>query len=688
MAKTLVIVESPTKAKTIGKFLGRSFTVKSSMGHIRDLPKSQLGVDIEQDFEPKYITIRGKGDILKELKEATKKADKVFLAADPDREGEAIAWHLSQYLGIRNNAFCRIEFNEITKNAIRAAVKKPRQIDFTRVDAQQARRVLDRLVGYKLSPLLWKKVKKGLSAGRVQSVAVRLVCDREGEIDQFVPEEYWTLTGRFHTGDASLTARLFKIGKEKAEIPHQEAMDQILKSLEGAKYTVSGITRKEKKRNPSPPFITSSLQQEAYRKLGFTARKTMQLAQQLYEGLEISGEGVVGLITYIRTDSTRISEIAQNDARALIEQKYGAEFVPEHAKQYETKGKIQNAHEAIRPSSVFRTPETIKQSLKPQQYKLYKLIWERFVSSQMSPALLEVTTVDIEVGDYLFRATGTVIQFPGFMQVYIEGRDDDSKEEEGILPKVSQGEVLQLIELLPKQHFTQPPPRYTEATLVKTLEERGIGRPSTYAPIIDTILARGYVLRQEKQFIPTELGKIVIEILKEFFPDIIDVEFTAELEKELDSIEDGNLPWKQVVRDFYGPFQKNLEYAEEEIGEIEIEDEESDEVCEKCGRKMVYKMGRYGKFLACPGFPECRNAKPILKSIGVSCPKCGGEIVERKGKRGRTFFGCSNYPTCEYVSWDKPTDKDCVYCGTRMVEKKAKNKEPVLVCPNKECPDK
>ncbi|MEL7568844.1 MAG: type I DNA topoisomerase, partial [Dehalobacterium sp.] len=589
---------------------------------------------------------------------------------------------LKTYLDINDGEKCRIEFNEITKPAIQAAVKKPRPIDMDRVNAQQARRVLDRLVGYKLSPLLWKKVRKGLSAGRVQSVAVRLICDREEEINRFVPEEYWSLTGDFLADNKPLTAKLFKLGKEKADIGSQEEMDRILSGLAGLSFLVDNITKKEKKRNPSPPFTTSSMQQEAYRKLGFTARKTMQLAQQLYEGLDVGEEGVVGLITYIRTDSTRLSETAQQDAGEFIKNKYGEKFVPDTIRQYETKGKIQNAHEAIRPSSVFRTPEKLKEFLKPQQYKLYKLIWERFVSSQMSSALLEVTTVDIKAGDYLFRASGTVIQFPGFMQVYIEGKDDDTKEDNDLIPKILEGQELKLEKFTPKQHFTQPPPRFTEASLVKTLEEKGIGRPSTYAPIIDTILARGYVVREEKQFLATELGKIVVDLLKEYFPNILDVEFTAGMEEQLDQVEEGNIAWKKIIDEFYGPFQKTLEHAEEEIGEIEIADEESDEVCEKCGRKMVYKMGRYGKFLACPGFPECRNAKPILKEIGVKCLACGGEIVERKGKRGRTFFGCSNYPTCEYVSWDKPTGEACPQCGTMMVEKMGKNKEKTVICPN------
>ncbi|MGI6066608.1 MAG: type I DNA topoisomerase [Bacillota bacterium] len=681
MSKTLIIVESPTKAKTISKFLGRNYSVKSSMGHVRDLPKSQLGVDIEHGFTPKYITIRGKGETLKELKDAAKKADKILLAADPDREGEAIAWHLGQYLGADNGTPCRIEFNEITKRAIQEAVKKPRRIDMDRVDAQQARRVLDRLVGYKLSPLLWKKVRKGLSAGRVQSVAVAMICDREDEINRFVPEEYWTLEGKFKADTGRITAKLFKIAGEKAVIPDEAAMNEILSRVLTHEYKVKSVTSKEKRRNPAPPFTTSSLQQEAYRKLGFTAKKTMQLAQQLYEGLSVGKEGSVGLITYIRTDSTRISEVAQNDARAMIKEKYGADFVPSQVRNYAAKGKIQNAHEAIRPSSVFRTPEDVKEYLKPQQYKLYKLIWERFVASQMSSALMEVTTVDIAGGEFIFRVTGSVIKFPGFMQVYIEGKDDDSKEDDGVIPKVSEGQSLKLVQTQPKQHFTQPPPRFTEATLVKALEERGIGRPSTYAPIIDTICNRGYVLRQQKQFVPTELGKIVVDLLKEYFPKIIDVEFTAAMEKDLDFIEEGAMPWQDIIKAFYEPFEKDLEHAEAEIGEIEIQDEESDEVCEKCGRKMVYKMGRYGKFLACPGFPECRNTKPILKEIGVKCPECGGEIVERKGKRRRLFYGCRNYPNCQFVSWDKPTGVLCEKCGYPTVEKAGKKNEKKLVCP-------
>lgn len=690
MSKTLVIVESPTKAKSIGKFLGRNYTVKSSMGHIRDLPKSQLGVDTENDFEPKYITIRGKGELLKELKASAKRSSKILLAADPDREGEAIAWHLKTYLGIPDEEKCRIEFNEITKTAIHAAVKKPRALDMDRVDAQQARRILDRLVGYKLSPLLWKKVRKGLSAGRVQSVAMRLICDREEEIENFIQEEYWSLTGDFRADQKPLTAKLFKINNQKVEIPNQETMDQILAELGRLPFVVDKIIKKEKKRNPSPPFTTSSMQQEASRKLGFTARKTMQLAQQLYEGLDV-GEGTVGLITYMRTDSTRLSETAQQEAREFIQNKYGTPFVPEQVRQFadKGKGKVQNAHEAIRPSAVLRTPEQVKPFLKGPQFKLYKLIWERFVASQMSSAILDVTTVDIkgehdtvdQSRDFLFRASGTIVRFPGFMQVYIEGKDDETADENDLIPQVTEGQSLTLEKFISKQHFTQPPPRFSDASLVKTMEEKGIGRPSTYAPIIDTILARGYVLRQEKQFHATELGKLVVDLLKEYFPKILDVEFTAGMEEQLDLVEEGKLPWKQILNEFYPPFQKDLEYAEEQIGEIEIEDEVSDEICEKCGRNMVYKLGRYGRFLACPGFPECRNTKPILTEIGVKCLACGGEIVERKGKRGRIFYGCKNYPECEYVSWDKPTGEACPTCGSMMVEKVNKKQEKTVYCP-------
>lgn len=693
MSKYLVIVESPAKAKTIGKFLGSRYTVKASMGHIRDLPRSQFGVDVEHDFAPKYIAIRGKGDLVKELRTAAKKASKVLLATDPDREGEAIAWHLQFLLDINSQEKCRVEFNEITKAAVQNAMQHPRSIDKSRVDAQQARRILDRLVGYKLSPLLWRKVKKGLSAGRVQSVAVRLICDREEEIRAFEPEEYWSLTGLFRKtkSKTDIEAKLVQFKKEKINIGNEESMNRIMTELDGAQYTVADIKKKQKTRNPSAPFTTSTLQQEAYRKLNFAARKTMQVAQQLYEGLDIGPEGTVGLVTYIRTDSTRISETAQQEAAQYIEQNFGSEYKPAKTRQYSTKGRVQNAHEAIRPSSVEREPDKIKQFLSRDQYKLYKLIWDRFLASQMSPAVLDTTTVDIEARGYIFRATGSVVKFPGFMKVYTEGRDtgdnkDNRDSDEGrTLPELSKGTVLDLKSLTPKQHFTQPPPRYTDATLVKALEENGIGRPSTYAPIVETIQKRGYVTKEEKQFHPTELGFVVVDLLKEHFPNIIDIQFTADLEDKLDLVEEEDENWVAVLREFYGPFKETLEEAEQNIGVVEIEDEVSEEVCEKCGRNLVIKMGRYGKFLACPGFPECRNTKPIVESAGVACPECGGDIVLKRSKKGRKFYGCNNYPNCSFVSWDQPTNKRCPKCSSILVQKSGGSKGATLVCTGAGC---
>ena len=682
--KTLVIVESPTKAKTIAKFLGKNYIVKSSMGHIRDLPKSELGVDIEENFAPHYITIRGKGPVIKTLKDEAKKADQVLLASDPDREGEAIAWHLQQYLGVEKEA-CRIEFNEITDAAVKKAVQNPHPIDMDRVEAQQARRVLDRLVGYKISPLLWKKVKKGLSAGRVQSVAVRLICDREDEIKNFVSEEYWLLDASLETGKGTLVARLLKIGKKKAEIASREQMDELLAALAGREYIVDTVSTKEKKKNPPPPFTTSNMQQEASRRMGMMAKKTMQTAQQLYEGINVGG-GIVGLITYMRTDSVRLSEDAQNAARAFIAEKYGNSFVPAKPNVFHSKGKIQNAHEAIRPTSVERTPASLKPYLTPQQFKLYKLIWERFVASQMSQAIMDVTTVDVLAGDCLFRATGSIVRFPGFMQVYIEGKDDQNKEDEGIIAPVEQGQHLYLLGLDPTQHFTQPPPRYSEAMLVKALEELGIGRPSTYAPIIDTILGRGYVVREEKQFFPTELGSVVVDVMKEYFPNIIDVEFTAGMEGQLDMVEEGDLPWVNVLRDFYDPFAQTLAHAESVMSKINIAPEESGELCQVCGKPMVYRMGKFGRFLACSGFPECRNTKPIIKPTDIICMACGGHIVQRKSRSGRVFYGCDNYPKCNYVAWDMPVDEACPLCGTQLTSKGSKKDQSKLICPNKDCP--
>ncbi|MBC9783402.1 type I DNA topoisomerase [Heliobacterium chlorum] len=684
--KVLVIVESPAKAKTISKFLGRRYQVKASMGHVRDLPKSQFGVDVENDFEPKYITIRGKGDLLKELRSAAKKSDHILLGTDPDREGEAIAWHLAQVLGLDDKEPCRIEFNEITKTAIQNAVKNPRPVERPRVEAQQARRILDRLVGYNLSPLLWRKIKKGLSAGRVQSVAVRLINDREEEINDFKPEEYWTLTAELKATKGALKARLNRYDDAKIEVNNQTEMNRILAELKGQPFVVSEVKTREKRRNPSAPFTTSSLQQEAYRKLGFTARKTMMIAQQLYEGLDLGkDEGTVGLVTYIRTDSVRVSETAIDDVRTHILGRFGPEYLPAEPRQYESKGKIQNAHEAIRPTAVAREPEGIKGIVTNDQFKLYKLIYERFVASQMSSAVLDTTTIDIKAANYGFRASGSVLKFPGFMKVYIEGKDEESSDDEGLLPEVAVDETLALKKLDPKQHFTQPPPRYTEATLVKALEEKGIGRPSTYAPIIETIVARGYVAREEKQFFLTELGEVVVDLLKEHFPDIIDVEFTASMESKLDSIEEEEYEWKKVLRDFYEPFRETLEEAEEEIGEIEIADEVSDQLCEVCGTNLVVKQGRFGKFLACPRFPECRFTKPLLEEIGVPCPKCGGAVVLRRTKKGRKFFGCSNYPECDYVSWERPTDVPCPQCGKLLVQKESKKMGTRRVCTTEGC---
>ena len=690
MGKTLVIVESPSKAKTIEKFLGKNkYEVLASLGHVRDMPKSQFAIDIENDFAIKYITIRGKGDKIKELKKAASKADHVLLAPDPDREGEAIAWHLMEILKIDADADCRIEFNEITKEAIKNAVKHPRKIAYNRVNSQQARRALDRIIGYQLSPLLWRKVKKGLSAGRVQSVTVRLICEREEEINSFIPEEYWTLDNVLLTEKNKMIGKLSKIDAKKAEIGSKEEIDVILQDLEQASYHVADVKVQKKTKNPAAPFITSSMQQDAYRKMNFTAKKTMRVAQQLYEGISLGKQGSVGLITYMRTDSTRIADVAKADAAAFIKERYGEAFLPKEQKNYKNKNNAQNAHEAIRPTYVDKTPESIKEYLTNEQYKLYKLIWERFVASQMASAQLEQTTIVTRSGKYDFTTSGTIVTFKGYMEVYEESKEDEETNQK--LVPVEVGQVLVSEQLLPKQHFTQPPARYTEATLIKTLEEKGIGRPSTYAPTVETVLARNYVVREAKQFYPTELGILVVDLLKEHFPDIIDVNFTAGLENKLDGIEEGVYYWKDILLDFYGPFEKELAAAEEKIGPVKIEDEVSDEICEKCGRNMVIKMGRFGKFLACPGFPECSNAKPLLEKIDVTCPVCHeGEVVLRRSKKGRTFYGCSNYPECDFVSWDRPTGERCPKCNSIMVERNTK-KGKLVICSNKECnfePDK
>ncbi|MFD0698396.1 type I DNA topoisomerase [Paenibacillus sp. GCM10027628] len=675
MADSLVIVESPAKAKTIGKYLGSKYIVKASMGHIRDLPKSQIGVEVDRNFEPKYITIRGKGSILKELKDASKKVKKIYLAADPDREGEAIAWHLAHYLDVGSDEACRVVFNEITKDAVKDAFKTPRRINQDLVNAQQARRILDRLVGYKISPLLWKKVKKGLSAGRVQSVAVKLIQDRENEIKAFEPEEYWSITVVLDAGKNVFEAKYYSIRGEKKELHSQEDVNEILAAMGNGTFTVQEVKEKERQRNPSPPFITSSMQQEAARKLNFRASKTMSVAQQLYEGIDLGKEGTVGLITYMRTDSTRISPVAQEEAKEFIIGKYGAAFYPETPRQYIKKNaNAQDAHEGIRPTSVLREPDQLKEFLSKDQYRLYKLVWERFVASQMASAILDTMTVDLAAGETIFRAAGSKMKFAGFMKVYVESNDDGTTEEDKLLPAMSPGDSLQQQSIDPKQHFTQPPPRYTEARLVRALEEMGIGRPSTYAPTLETIQKRGYVAIEEKKFVPTELGELVIQLMQEFFPEILDVEFTAHMEEELDFVEEGKEDWVKVLDSFYTSFEKRLEVAEEEMKEIEIQDEVSDEICEKCGKPLVYKMGRFGKFLACSGFPDCRNTKPIVKDIGVTCPTCHqGKIVERRSKKGRVFFGCDRYPDCDFVSWDKPVSKPCPNCGSLLIEKRSKN---------------
>ena len=655
MADKLVIVESPAKANTIKKFLGGSTKVVASMGHIRDLPKSKLGIDIEHDFEPEYINIRGKGDLIKSLKKEAKKAKKVYLATDPDREGEAIAWHLAYILSDDKDKITRVTFNEITKNAVQKAIKEPRDIDLDLVDAQQARRVLDRIVGYKISPILWKKVKRGLSAGRVQSVAVKLIVDREKEIEDFIPQEYWNLYAELQDKESkkNFEARLYGKNRKKIEIHSQVEIDEILKNLDKAKYIVSNVKKGEKKRTPAPPFTTSTMQQEASRKLGFTLKKTMSIAQGLYEGVKIPEKGTVGLITYMRTDSTRISEVARAAAKEHIVSTYGEKY---YENRYYKKSKdAQDAHEAIRPTYGDLEPDSIKDALTKDQYKLYKLIYNRFMASQMASAVYNTMSVDIDANDYNFKANGQSIKFKGFMVLYVEGTDTKEQEEQGLLPDLKEGEEAKLIKLNPKQSFTEPPPRYTEASLVKALEEKDIGRPSTYSPTITTILERRYVEKEQKQLVPTELGKIVNKLLTENFPDIINVEFTAKIENEFDEIADGKEPWKKMIREFYGPFEKEIERVDKELEHVEIKDEVSDVKCEKCGRMMVYKYGKYGKFLACPGYPECKNTKPIVETIDVPCPKCGGKILVKKTKRKRNYYICENNPkTCDYISWNKP----------------------------------
>ncbi|OMP68589.1 type I DNA topoisomerase [Domibacillus epiphyticus] len=674
MSDYLVIVESPAKAKTIERYLGKKYKVRASMGHVRDLPKSQMGVDTENGYDPKYITIRGKGPVLKELKTAAKKAKKIYLAADPDREGEAIAWHLAHSLNIDTSSDCRVVFNEITKDAIKESFKYPRPINMDLVDAQQARRILDRLVGYNISPLLWKKVKKGLSAGRVQSVALRLIIDRENEIKAFVPEEYWTIDAEFSKGKETFQASFYGMNGKKTKLSSEQDVKQVLSAIKGNTFHIASVTKKERRRNPAAPFTTSSLQQEAARKLNFRAKKTMMIAQQLYEGIDLGKEGTVGLITYMRTDSTRVSEVAQAESYDYILSQYGKEYAREKGQKKETKrANAQDAHEAIRPTSTLREPSALKEFLSRDQLRLYKLIWERFVASQMAAAVMDTVSADIVNGDVMFRATGSKVKFQGFMKVYVEGSDDAKEEKENFLPNIEEGDGVTSGEIDPKQHFTQPPPRYTEARLVKTLEELGIGRPSTYAPTLDTIQKRGYVALDNKRFVPTELGSIVHELMVEFFADIIDVEFTVKMERDLDNVEEGVKEWVAVIDEFYKGFEGHLEKAEKEMEQIEIKDEPAGEDCENCGHPMVFKMGRYGKFMACSNFPDCRNTKAIVKEIGVKCPKCSeGNIIERKSKKRRIFYGCDRFPECDFLSWDKPIERPCPKCSKMLVEKKLK----------------
>ncbi len=686
--KNLVIVESPAKAKTIKKYLGSRYEVTASMGHLRDLPKSQLGVDVENDFEPKYITIRGKGDLIAQLKKEAKNSAKIFLATDPDREGEAISWHLANLLSLDPSSSCRITFNEITKTAVKDSITKPRAIDTDLVDAQQARRVLDRIVGYQLSPLLWKKVKKGLSAGRVQSAATKLIVDREREIEAFVEEEYWTIDAKLtnEKGKLPFSARLYgTTPKTKLKLPDETTVRGIEERLRGADYSVLNVVRGERKRTPAPPFTTSTLQQEASRKLGFTAKRTMAAAQQLYEGVDIKGSGSVGLITYMRTDSLRISAEAQQESRGYISERFGGEYIPKTPRQYKAKNGAQDAHEAIRPTSVLFEPERVKDSLKPDLFKLYRLIWNRFLASQMSNAVFDTVQADISGGDYIFKASGMTVKFDGFTAVYVEGRDTE-EEKDGKLPPLEEGQTLLLRDIESKQHFTQPPARYTEASLVKTMEEDGIGRPSTYAPTITTITARGYVGREGKALFPTELGTIVTELMEQYFSDIVNIEFTANMEKKLDSVEDGTKEWKDIIREFYPPFEKTLTAAEEAIGNVEIRDEVSDVKCEKCGRMMVYKQGRFGKFLACPGYPECKNTKSIVKELGVDCPICGKPVQVRKSKKGVTYYTCETGTDC-FLSWDEPTKLKCPQCGAMLLKRRAfRGRGPFrYVCMNEEC---
>lgn len=683
MGQKLVIVESPAKAKTIGKYLGKNYIVEASMGHVRDLPKSTLGVDIENNYNPKYITIRGKGELIDKLRKAAKKADKVYLATDPDREGEAISWHLANILKISEDDTCRIVFNEVTKSAVKASIKQARKIDLDLVDAQQARRILDRLVGYEISPILWKNVKWGLSAGRVQSAALKLICDREKEIKEFIPKEYWSIDCTLKKERKKFPVRLSTYKGKKIEIENEETSINIIDDLKSGSFIIKAIKKGKKNRNPLPPFTTSTLQQDANKKLNFMTKRTMSIAQGLYEGVEVKGYGTVGLITYMRTDSVRISEEAQEKAKEFIENTYGKEYLPSSTRVYKGKKNIQDAHEAIRPTYVEITPQVAKENLTPEQYKLYSLIWNRFVASQMASCELNTNSIDIINGDYKFKASGSIISFDGFMKIYEYSNEED--ENSVVLPELEENEELKIESLQGAQHFTQPAPRYTEASFVKLLEEKGIGRPSTYVPTISTLLGRNYVVREKKNLLPTELGEIVNNIVSDYFKQIVDVDFTADMERKLDDVEEGNENWTQIVEEFFSPLKIAIEKAEKEISKVVIEDKVSDVQCEKCGRMMVIKRGRFGEFLACPGYPECKNAKPIVEELDVPCPECGKPIVAKKSKKGKKFFGCLGYPECKFVSWYEPVKEKCPECNSYMVLKYSKTKGNYIQCSNSEC---
>lgn len=681
MAKNLVIVESPAKAKTLKKFLGSTYKIEASMGHVRDLPKSDMGIDFENDYEPKYITIRGKGELLAKLRKEVKKADKIYLATDPDREGEAISWHLAFALKLEDKKVYRITFNEITKQAVKNSIKEAREIDMNLVNAQQARRTLDRVVGYKISPLLWQKVKKGLSAGRVQSVSLKIICDREDEIENFIPEEYWSILFDLKYGRSGFTGHFLSVNGEKVELKNKETVDKALSTFDKDNLIVSEVKNGKRVKKPYPPFTTSTLQQEASKALGYSTSKTMQIAQELYEGVDIKGYGTVGLVSYIRTDSVRVSDEAYESANEYIKNSFGEDFLPETRNEYKTRSRAQDAHESIRPTDVNFVPKNIIDSLSKDQYKLYTLIWNRFLASQMSVAKYDTVKINIKSGDVIIRSSGSILRHEGFLAVYKTDAEKDDKDIK--MPDLSIGDKITFIDIKKEQHFTQPPARYTEASLVKKLEEVGIGRPSTYAPTISTIINRNYITREQKQLFPTELGEIINEILVANFSDVVDIEFTAKMEERLDKVEMGELEWKQILRNFYPKFKVDLEKAEEAISKIELKDEVTDVICEKCGKNMVVKYGKYGKFLACPGFPECNNTKPFFEDAGVSCPLCAGNIIIKKSKKGRKFYGCDNNPECEFISWYKPTGEKCPKCGDILVEKGKKEKR--IVCENEKC---